>query len=337
MNRDKIRGMFLGIAIGDALFMPVETYDADKIRSLHGRINRYLEPPFAHKWHKDTKHSGAWTDDTQLTLAVADSLIEYRGFNMDDLAQRHVDYYRREGDRGFGATTRNAIKRIESGVHWSDSGKTNNPRHGRGNGLPMKIAPLGAMDCQLIQGCDFACMTHYTYLGVESALAHMNAIHACLHSNAIGTRTEIIDTFVASFRKLQTEKISNRYLQEHFPSIKMGDKSLLEALLMLRHLPLEKMSAEDFIKLFGGGSTYVYHSLLFSYAFFLRDPFSIETLYDVGNAGGDTDTNASIVGGMLGALNGTSIFPQHLIDGLWQKDRIINTAERFCDTFCPES
>ncbi|MBI2633668.1 MAG: ADP-ribosylglycohydrolase family protein [Parcubacteria group bacterium] len=51
------------------------------------------------------------------------------------------------------------------------------------------------------------------------------------------------------------------------------------------------------------------------------------------NAGGDTDTNGSIVGSLLGALKGVSVFPKHLIDGLWQKEKILDTANRFCDTF----
>jgi ADP-ribosylglycohydrolase len=51
------------------------------------------------------------------------------------------------------------------------------------------------------------------------------------------------------------------------------------------------------------------------------------------NAGGDTDTNGAMLGALLGALNGTQVFPQHLIDGLVNKDNVINTADRLCDVF----
>lgn len=93
------------------------------------------------------------------------------------------------------------------------------------------------------------------------------------------------------------------------------------------------MSDKGIISEFGQGSAYVYNSLPFSYAFFLRNQDSIETLYDVVSAGGDTDTNGSIVGSMLGAKNGVKIFPEHLINGLWRKDEILKTANDFCDKF----
>ena len=98
-----------------------------------------------------------------------------------------------------------------------------------------------------------------------------------------------------------------------------------------------KKSAKEISDAFGQGTSYVYNSLPFSYAFFLKAPDSIETLYEVVSAGGDTDSNGSIVGGMRGALNGRKIFPQHLIDGLWQKDLILETAKRFCERFDAQS
>ena len=111
---------------------------------------------------------------------------------------------------------------------------------------------------------------------------------------------------------------------------------LSDRFALLAAIDPTSLTTEEITNLFGEGTSYVYNSLPFSYAFFLRNPHSIETLYEVGNAGGDTDTNASnasIVGGLLGALNGASIFPQHLIDGLWQKDRILATANKFYETF----
>ena len=41
LKRDKIYGMFLGVAIGDALGMPVETMSYEQIRSDFGKIDGY--------------------------------------------------------------------------------------------------------------------------------------------------------------------------------------------------------------------------------------------------------------------------------------------------------
>mgnify|MGYP001607376832 FL=1 len=98
-------------------------------------------------------------------------------------------------------------------------------------------------------------------------------------------------------------------------------------------IDIRLITNQEIIDTFGGGTCYVYNSLPFTYAFFFRNPTSIETLYDVVNSGGDTDTNGSMCGALLGALNGTAIFPQHLVDGLVGKEKILDVAERFCDAF----
>ena len=71
ISKEKIRGMFLGIAIGDALGMPVETMTLEKIAKKFGRVNRYIRPD-GHKWYNG-QPAGTWTDDTQLSLAIAES------------------------------------------------------------------------------------------------------------------------------------------------------------------------------------------------------------------------------------------------------------------------
>jgi ADP-ribosylglycohydrolase len=67
--------------------------------------------------------------------------------------------------------------------------------------------------------------------------------------------------------------------------------------------------------------------------FFLRQPKSVEALYDVVSAGGDTDTNGSVAGSLLGALDGTAVFPAHLVEELEAVDRLVKTANRLCDLF----
>jgi ADP-ribosylglycohydrolase len=67
--------------------------------------------------------------------------------------------------------------------------------------------------------------------------------------------------------------------------------------------------------------------------FFLRQPKSVEALYDVVSAGGDTDTNGSVAGSLLGALNSTAVFPTHLIEELEGADRLVRTANRLCGLF----
>lgn len=349
MTEDKILGMFLGIAIGDALYAPVETWTAEKISETRGRLTDYIDPS-SHKWMKG-RPIGSWTDDTQLTLLVADSLLECGEFNIQDLARRHVEYLEREGNLGFGKTTFEAIKRLQQGIHWAKSGVTSDPKLGVGNALPMKIAPLAAYSYSPFFSKylsepslfktklrDFTLMTHYTQMAVKSALAHIEALQFCLYLQLPFGRDDYVDAY--NFQRMFIEAVIKAMeLPEHMlKGVPFGGNydDIRGIISTVGYLPLDKLDTADFIKLYGEGKGYVYHTLPFCYAFFLKNPYSIETLYDVGNAGGDTDTNASIVGGMLGALNGASIFPQRLIDGLWQKERIIDTAKRFYRKFWVE-
>src|SRR3989344_2267511 len=331
VTRDQITGMFLGGAIGDALYMPVETWTHEQIADKYGRLTTYVRPD-GHKWFNG-REAGTWTDDTQLTLPIAESLIEYKKLNLDDLARRQVKSWQKEGNLGFGKTTNEAIQKLADGIYWSKSGKSNNPKYGFGNGVAMKVAPIGAFRASPLWSefwvesrsefvddiVKLTLMTHYTRMAIDSALAHVFAVSCCLGQNFS------VKNFVAGIQRWTDFLLYNE--------VNNVTDRLSDRFAILAAIDPTSLTTEEIINLLGAGTCYVYNSLPFSYAFFLRNPHSIETLYDVGNAGGDTDTNASIVGGLLGALNGASIFPQHLIDGLWQKDRILATADKFYETF----
>lgn len=335
VSLDQIRGMFVGIAAGDALGKPLENVPPETKNEKYGRVTTYVRPD-GHKWF-DGQEAGTWTDDTQYSLINADSLICHEGFEVWDIALRHNEYLQREGDLGSGPTTKEANKKLALGIHHSQSGISDNPKHGRGNGVAMKVAPFGAFRVSpFVKNLKFAkeyfdyrlqdltLMTHYTNMALQSAFAHVVAIGFCLEWD--GNKRTFTDDFISVITKAAEQAPT---IQEKFPI----QDSLLERFKTFRHIPFQVIIDEDLIERFGGGTSYVYNSLPFAYSFFLRDPFDIDTLFDVINAGGDTDTNGSMVGGLLGALNGLSIFPRHLVDGLWQKERILATADKFYETF----
>lgn len=316
MNRDKIKGMFYGIAIGDALGMPVEMESASYIREKYGRIETYRDPG-DHKYFKGWK-PGTWTDDTALTLAVADAFVESGKLDMDVQVKMHVQAIQEE--RGWGKSTREAILRLKNGVHWSESGKTDVPGRGVGNGVVMKIAPLAALKnhWEIENVVRLAKMTHNSGMAVSSALAHIAAVYICLKESELPKNfVDQVVMFTAAGRL---------FLDSKEPK----DDLTKRLMLLKKH---EEYTTDQIIKEFKGGP-YVFESLPFSYMFFMKNPLTIDCLYDVVSAGGDTDSNGSLVGGLLGALHGVKIFPQSLIDGLLERDRIDLTVSRFCHRFC---
>ena len=80
---DKSRGMFLGLAIGDALGAPVEF--------LPGPGSLYIEEmgdKIAHFHDNYRNPKGVWTDDTEMALCIADSLLVNQGYDSYDIMRR---------------------------------------------------------------------------------------------------------------------------------------------------------------------------------------------------------------------------------------------------------
>jgi ADP-ribosylglycohydrolase len=130
---DKAKSLLLGLAVGDALGVPVEflargSFHVDGMTG-YGTHNQPL---------------GTWSDDTSLTLCLAASIAE--GFDINGLARHFVRWY----DEGYltatgvvfdvGNTTAWAIRRLKEGIAPKKSGST--AFKDNGNGSLMRVAPL---------------------------------------------------------------------------------------------------------------------------------------------------------------------------------------------------
>ena len=319
--KDKVRGCLWGIVLGDALGAPVEGYSAAKIQELHTRILQFKQP-IGHKWFND-QPLGFWTDDTQLSFAVLKGLLEAEDFDMDAIALQHT-LAMADTVSGWGYSTQDSIRNLKNSVHWSKSGITDNLHRGTGNGVPMKIAPIAIWDYLQTEDdpayekmVQFSAMTHYTTMSAYAAIAHVHAIQHCLAFQP--------DEFQ---KELFLEEIVNHAYRNGFVENAKLDPPLNRTKDNLR---MRSNLLYD-VKLFENGGCYVYESLPFTYAYFLQDQ-TINGLYNVVNAGGDTDTNGSMLASMIGALHGLSIFPEELLDGIQEKDVLSQLIEEFIEKF----
>ena len=320
---DRIRAMFLGVFIGDRLGLPVETWTAERIKDQHGRITDYAPS------------KSDWSDDTQLTLAVAEGLIS-KSLCMDAQAKAHGNAYV-EGVYGMGKSTAKAIRALHEGSDWDEVASRGEGGAGLGNGIAMKISPVAAlhtlqdkdgmksmdiMDFAL----DLASMTHSTEMGLCSGLTHMYAIYHCLN---LGIDESFTTEGFLPFLKLSA--VYAKAQQDRYDATS-NDDNFIESLEVLDNHP--QYDFDRIVKEMEGGC-YACHSLPFTYMFFLNNPDNIEVLYDVVNAGGDTDSNGSMIAAMLGARHGMDVFPDHLISGLNQekKERVLNVADIFIKKF----
>ncbi len=330
MNLDKFTGCILGVAIGDALGMPMETMSQEDIVKSVGLMvpPTFLPPSMNPHIFSSLKHlkPGSWTDDTQLTLATAEALIGSGGaFNMDMIAKKHIEAYQGER-RGWGKSTANACKRLTEGVSWKDSGE---PK-GSGNGVMMKIAPLGLRQSIIQQDpaiflkecVTYAKMTHLGTQAIVAGVVHAAAIdylarHAYLSN---------IPVFLSYLREVAL------IAEKDLSADETGDKiswQIDRVLYYWRDYILPGRTDSKIALRFGGGTSYAYNSFGLSYALFVSNPSSFSVIWQTACAGGDTDSNASIVGSLYGALNGASLIPKHLLSGIERREYLEEVAKRF--------
>jgi len=325
MTKDKIQGMFLGIYLGDAMGMVCETWPPEKREEIYGRITTLLEPS-GHKWF-DGEKAGTPTDDWQLSKAVAEGLMHPAPKRMSNHVIHHVEALK-ESTAGWGRSTKESVMRLDAGMDWYQSGQ----KMGVGNGVAMKIAPVGALIATSPNKTwrynsfvvNLTQMTHRTVLACSSAYIHALAVKDCLLTKELDTE-----------RFIKNACINANWIEKNCRKFK-GDTITDKISDRLTELSNHKeYDTKRIIEEFGAGSCYVYNSLPFTYMFFVKNPHSIESLYDVINAGGDTDTNGSILGAMLGALNGTEIFPKELIESIPKEyyEEVMDLANRFADKF----
>jgi len=135
----KYRGAIIGTAIGDALGAPMETMWAMDIAARFPHFN-VESCDYVNSTEQKERSAGRWTDDTQLTIPTAWSIIYKGKIDPEDIAQQYAMVYKDETHRGWGRSTLTSVKRLTEGVPWH---KASAPVLGTGNGPAMKAAPLG--------------------------------------------------------------------------------------------------------------------------------------------------------------------------------------------------
>ena len=153
-------GALTGLAIGDAMGAPFEGYP----------------PPLGPvtQMHKDgsrMRNAGQYTDDTLQAIAVAESLINCRGFSPNDLMQRLIDGYTSYPEF-YGPTSGAVFDLVQSGVSPDRAAQIVHIQRGgsRSNGSVMRGAPVGIFfDGPSLRDVSIRCsrLTHHDNTAAE--------------------------------------------------------------------------------------------------------------------------------------------------------------------------
>ena len=276
--RDRARGAFLGLAVGDALGATLEFEERDELTHHTEMLGG---GPF------DLK-PGQWTDDTSMAIALAESLIAHPKFDATDLMQRfvrwaeHGDYSCTGTCFDIGITTRLALSQFE---------KTGNPFSGSddedsaGNGSIMRIAPVAILTAS------------------DAALARRLAAEQGRVTHAAPVCRQACLFLVDVLRSLIKGDVDNAFRPrwpDAYPAI--------EEVAMGAY----KSKTRDQIR----SSGYVVHTLEAAlWAVTQTDNFE-EALILAVNLGGDADTVGAVTGQIAGARYGLSGIPERWLEPL---------------------
>jgi ADP-ribosylglycohydrolase len=265
--------VLLGTAVGDALGVPFET----KLSNYQPLMDWDGKTFLGSAHHKLLP--GQYSDDTQMSLEVAESLIKNNGFNPDDLAARYVEWMTSGRARGWGRTTLLAIHNLVSGKHWSESGVAGS----YGNGTAMRAAPFGVYFRNDLYSLVNICK-------IDSAITHVSE-EAEAGSIAIGLAAAYA---VNGDTDNLLEKIWN-----HLPDCKV--KSSIYSLGAM--INSDKITPQQALRVLGTKADVRETVPAVLYCFLKFDNYYDAVLAAI-RAGGDTDTTAAIVGALFGAKLG---------------------------------
>jgi ADP-ribosyl-[dinitrogen reductase] hydrolase len=151
----RVVGALVGLALGDALGAPVEGMSAEAI------AERGLPRP------------GAVTDDTEMALFVARSLVERGDLDMEDVSRRLVEWV---GGGGIaGPSTSRGVEALRRGEPWSTAGSTDSPSSGC---LPRCVPVALALPEARVAGATRDCClpTHRHELALAASVALNSAL-----------------------------------------------------------------------------------------------------------------------------------------------------------------
>jgi len=284
--------VLLGTAIGDALGVPFETKLAN-----YEALVAWDGETFLGSEHHGLK-PGQYSDDTQMSLMVAESLIKSHGFNPDDLAERYVDWIMSGRARGYGKTTMLAIQNLVNGKHWSESGIAGS----YGNGTAMRAAPFGVYFRNDLPSLISICK-------MDSAITHASD-EAEAGSIAIG--------MAAAYAVNRESEGLLDELWRVLPDSKV--KSIIYSLDSLIDSP--HITPEQALRVIGTKAD-VRQSVPAALYCFLKFRTYGAAIEAAIRAGGDTDTTAAIVGALFGARDGTMDMLGSWIDGVEDSAQLI--------------
>ena len=309
MDAKILRGMLLGLAVGDALGVPVEfesrtTLKADPVENMRSYGS----------WNQP---AGTWSDDTSLTIAAMESISRLGKINYQDIMENFLKWFEHDnftatGERfDIGNTTYSAIVRFSRKLLPPiKCGATD--KNSNGNGSLMRILPatsylfanrgkIGVDELKIIH--EFSALTHAHLISqISCGIYSLIAAHLFSGKNISDAFRLGMDDAKTFYGTSENFDVFSRLCDENFAA-----------------LPEEEIFS----------SGYVVDTLEAALWCLLNtDNYKSLALKSV-NLGSDTDTVAAVAGGLAGIIYGVEGIPVEWLETLKRRDYL----EKICDDF----
>jgi ADP-ribosylglycohydrolase len=306
INPNQIKSVLFGVAVGDALGVPVEFKSRQEIKKnpvtdMIG-YGTYNLPP------------GTFSDDSSLTFCLAEALTN--DFDLNTIGQnfvkwRYNNYWTPRGNVfDIGYATRQAIDRLVEGERPDLGGGFDVSSNG--NGSLMRISPL------LFYLLDKPINERYEITKQVSSITHghIRSVIACFYY------LEFSRQLIAKKDKIEIYKNLQAEITTHLTSLSINPTELALFDRLLKK-DIHELKEEN---IFSSG--YVLHTLEASiWCLLTTDNYKAAVLKAV-NLGEDTDTTGAVTGGLAGLLYGLDNIPKNWIKQIAKHDDIEELAER---------
>lgn len=296
---DRGRGLMLGLAVGNALGVRSEFWDAQEIAAAHPGGLREIDA---------AEHLHPWDDDVAQAAVLAEAMLAGDGrMTCEDLAHRLTTWFDVNA-RGIGNLTYRVIEAWKRGTPASDASRVaweeQYPR-AAGNGAVMRCAPVAlrwhAHGRVLVDESARSCLvTHYDPRCVMSCVALNVALAVALHDRTVDLERLARAVPEETHDEGQTAE-AIRAAEGQEPETMMLDRDQVSGYTLLA-MQVGLWAATQ-------GTDFE------------------ESLVRVVSRGGDTDTNGAVAGAVLGARFGARAIPERWTAALRDPQRLVELAD----------
>lgn len=176
-----MKRMLLELAIGDAYGAGFEYADLEIVQ-LYNDLSGYIQHP---------RHSikpGCYTDDTQMSLAIAETIVAQEPWTPEVLANHFVEAFKRDAREGYAGKFYDFLQKIQDGREFLASINWTSDK----SGAAMRAAPMGVFPTieKVIKAATIqAAITHNTPDGINAAVAAALMSHYFIYQ--LGSKSEL--------------------------------------------------------------------------------------------------------------------------------------------------